>query len=218
MLHYPWRDESNLHGSDHTYASKFCESGIQDIIERNREIFEPDSEAVTEALEWLRNNHSTVTHSYDPINDRENIEIQPVDDESSPDEVFNEQVPSQLAVNSQTTANLGPSAVTMHNQLTEISDDQLHESVRSLNNMQCKAYDKVLSWSRNKMKTLNSLKSEHVEPIYLFITGGAGARKRHLIKTIYHTVVKTFRYAPMNPEKPTVLPAAPTSRSSSTKH
>ena len=218
LLHYPWRDESNLHGSDHTYASKFCESGIQDIIERNREIFEPDSEAVTEALEWLRNNHSTVTHSYDPINDRENIEIQPVDDESSLDEVFNEQVPSQLAVNSQTTANLGPSAVTMHNQLTEISDDQLHESVRSLNNMQCKAYDKVLSWSRNKMKTLNSLKSEHVEPIYLFITGGAGARKRHLIKTIYHTVVKTFRYAPMNPEKPTVLPAAPTSRSSSTKH
>ena len=68
------------------------------------------------------------------------------------------------------------------------------------------------------MKTLNSLKSEYVEPIYLFITGGAGVRKRHLIKTIYHTVVKTFRYAPMNPEKPTVLPAAPTSRSSSTKH
>ena len=172
MLHYPWRDESNLLGSDHT-ASKFCESGIQDIIERNREIFEPDSEAVTEALEWLRNNHSTVTHSYDPINDQENIEIQPVDDESSPDEVFNEQLPLQLAVNSQTTANLGPSAVTMHNQLTEISDDQLHESVRSINNMQCKAYDKVLSWNRNKMKTLNSLKSEYVEPIYLFITGGA---------------------------------------------
>ena len=98
----------------------------------------------------------------------------------------------------------------MHNQPTEISDDQLRESIRSLNNMQRKAYDKVLSWSRNKMKNLNSLKPEKVEPIYLFITGGAGAGKSHLIKTIYHTVVKTFRCAPINPERPTVLLAAPT--------
>ena len=56
MLYYPWRDESTLLGSDHTYASKCVEPGVQEIIEQNRSIFEPDSEAVTEALEWLRNN------------------------------------------------------------------------------------------------------------------------------------------------------------------
>ena len=50
MLYYPWRDECNLHGSDHTYVSKFSELGVHDIVEHNRAIFEPDSEAVTEAL------------------------------------------------------------------------------------------------------------------------------------------------------------------------
>lgn len=100
---------------------------------------------VTEALERLRNKHGTVIHSYDPINDQENAEIQlEFQDESLEDEVFNEQGPSELAPNSQTTENPGPSAIIMYNQLTEISDDQLHQSVRSLNKMQRKAYNRVL--------------------------------------------------------------------------
>jgi len=39
----------------------------------------------------------------------------------------------------------------------------------------------------------------------LFKTGGGGSRKSDLIQTIYHTVVKTYRLAPTNPEKPTAL-------------
>lgn len=76
--------------------------------------------------------------------------------------------------------------------------------------MQRTAFNNVLSWCRSKMKSLNSLRPQNVDPVYLFITGGAGAGKSHLIKTIYHIVSKTFRYAPMNPDKPTVLLTAPT--------
>ena len=53
ILYYPWRDERNLIASDQTYTSKFYEPGIQDIIEHNRAIFEPDSDAVTDALKVL---------------------------------------------------------------------------------------------------------------------------------------------------------------------
>ena len=59
------------------------------------------------------------------------------------------------------------------------------------------------------MKNLKSLTSRNVEPVHL-LTGGGGSRKSDLIKTIYHTVVNTYRHAPTNSEKPTALLEAST--------
>ena len=60
------------------------------------------------------------------------------------------------------------------------------------------------------MKNLKHLKSQNVEPVYLFIIGGGGSGKTDLTKTIYHTVAKIYRHALMNPEKPSILLAAST--------
>ena len=211
MLYYPWRDETSLLGSDQTYASKFYEHEVQAVVERNREKFEPDADAVTEALDFLRNNQGNIIHSsYDSINDQENADLQSEEqDDSAPNELFNELLPTHLVSSSETEnhSNLG---MITYNQPTEISDDKLRECVRSLNKKQRYAYDIILTWCRSKMKNMNSLKPEEVKPIHLFITGGAGAGKSHLIQTIYHTVTKTFRHPPMNPELPTVLLMAPT--------
>ena len=210
MLYYPFRDENSLLSTDQTYPSKFYESAVQTVVEKNRENFEPDADAVTEALEVLRNNQGIVLHSYDSINDQENADLQSeFQDDLASGESFNEQLPSHLASSSQSDQH-ATQGITMHNQPLEISDDKLREAVRSLNNRQRYAYDIVLSWCRNKMKNLNCVNPNEVKPIHLFITGGAGAGKSHLIKTIYHTVSKTFKCAPVNPDKPTVLLMAPT--------
>ena len=56
--------------------SKFYEPSVEAVVQHNRNIFEPDSDAVMEALEILRNNDLSTLHSYDAINDQENEDLQ----------------------------------------------------------------------------------------------------------------------------------------------
>lgn len=72
MLYYPWRHETDLTGTEKTYISKFYEPDVQTMLQRRRNIFEPDSDAVTEALDILRKNEFSLLHSYDTMNDQEN--------------------------------------------------------------------------------------------------------------------------------------------------
>lgn len=212
MLYYPWRNESDLMATDQSYASKFNEPNVQEVVELNRSVFEPDADAVTEALENFRNNQGNMIHSFDPINDQENsdlqIETQNTDD-TLPEESFNEQSPSDLGSSSDCGQQVSQ-AISTYTQPTEISDDMLRYNIRSLNEKQRSAFNIALSWCRNTMKNLNCLKPEKLDPINLFVTGGARAGKSHLIKAIYLTAVKTFRYGTVNPERPTVALMAPT--------
>ncbi len=64
MLYFPWRNEQELFGEDQTYISKFYEPDVQEVVQRNKEIFEPDGDAINEALENLRNFDGVPTHSY----------------------------------------------------------------------------------------------------------------------------------------------------------
>jgi len=211
MLYFPWREEKSLLGKEQTYASKFYEPAVQSVVESNRAIFEPNADAVSEALESLRNNQGNIIQSYDSMNDQENADLHAdMPDDSIPEESFNEQHPSHLSSGTESHHQSTLPTITVQNQPADVSDDFLRQSVRSLNKTQRYAYDTVLSWCRSKIKNMNSLKPDKVKPIYLFITGGAGAGKSHLIKTIYHTAAKTFRHACMNPELPTVLLMAPT--------
>lgn len=71
--------------------SKFYEPEVhvQAVVEHNKNTFEPDSDAVTEAPETLRNSDITTLCSYDAINDQENEDLQSqIHDHSSDAESF----------------------------------------------------------------------------------------------------------------------------------
>lgn len=55
--------------------SQFYEPNVQTVVEDNKNIFEPDSDAVIEALETLRNNDMSTMHSYDDIYGQENEDL-----------------------------------------------------------------------------------------------------------------------------------------------
>ena len=71
-----------------------------------------------------------------------------------------------------------------------------------------KVFNIVCDWTVKKLKsrTCNNI----VDPLRLFITGGAGVGKSHLAKTISSYLLKTFSFHSGSPDKPKILLLAPT--------
>ena len=208
MLYFPWRKETDLLADDHLYLTKFEESEVFSKVEENRRTFEPNAEAIDIGLQMVSENRVRDFQSYDPINDQENEDLSNeamnrINDECQLD------LPEEVISLSPETRQTFPGIATF-NQPSAISDDELRDAVRSLNVKQRISYDVVLSWCRNLIKSVNCLTKQTIEPIHIFVTGGGGGGKTHLIRTIYLTAVKMFKYNAVNPSLPTVLLMAPT--------
>ena len=208
MLYFPWRKEIDLLADDHSYLTKFEDSEVFSKVEANRRTFEPNAKAIDIALQMVSENRVRALQSYDPINDQENEDLSS-EAMNSIDDDCHVDLPEEVISLPPETSQTFPGIATF-NQPSAISDDELRDAVRSLNVKQRIAYDVVLSWCRNLIKSVNCSTKQTIEPIHIFVTGGGGGGKSHLIRTIYHTAVNMFKYNAVNPSLPTVLLMAPT--------
>ena len=94
--------------------------------------------------------------------------------------------------------------------LPVFQDSIISENIRSLNLKQRQVFEVIHKWSRDYVTNFSSKVMKKVKPFHIFLTGGGGVGKSHLIKTIYMSINKVLMYKGGNPEKPRILLLAPT--------
>ena len=199
FMFYPFRNEHGLKSDNTgTYAEKLQEPGIIDIVNRNKQVFEPYGDLVESALLNMRTN---LARNQDSYANQENDQVDELLDTAN---ALASEDPADDAVI--LDDNSLPSATAP----TVISDDELNTKIRSLNQMQREYFEIIYDWAKRFVKNLSAVSKIEIKPLYIFLTGGAGTGKSHLIKTIYHALTKTFSYRAMTLDKPKVLLVAPT--------
>ena len=71
------------------------------------------------------------------------------------------------------------------NQVRVVADNVINENIRSLNIEQREVLNFAHKLSRDYIKSLGCKIRRNIKSVCIFITGGAGVAKSHLIKTIH---------------------------------
>ena len=171
ILFFPFRNESELLCLEqNNYSSKLNNPDVLQVVKDNKQKFEPCGNLVDEALLNFISLPRPVI-----LSEQQN------DEQISDDEVeengLNEVVDFQINLNS----NRPPCTAQIN--LNILSNDNINILISSLNKTQRKIFNVINTWARKKVEYGN--KNELPEPLYMFITGGAGTEKSHLIKTIH---------------------------------
>ena len=185
LLFYPFIKESDLFSKDGVYSSKLLEPLVSATVNQTRQIFEPNNE-LTDSFLLEISKQDQEEYLYDDMQEHDNQEIESSEHESS------------------------PGSIGQSHREPDISYEVLSRLILSLNFQQRKIFIEAQDWAKKKIKARNCNKKVSVDPLRLFISGGAGVGKSLLMKTICMFLTKTFNLYSGSPDKPKVLILSPT--------
>ena len=215
-LYLPHRTENLLPNSYKTFESYYLHGHkkvnkekipVKDIVTENMKDFEPETENLDRAWEALEA-AADLQDAWAAIvpqaeQERLDAEIMKMDNtnESSDDDLAEIEIPEFSPSKTKGPSLLKFDTETLHKELTAAEALAMQ---RKLNDQQRQIYNYVSKWCDEKVT------DSTVQPFRIFLTGGAGTGKSHVIKCIRHHAEKAFSNLRENPDHMTVLVVAHT--------
>ncbi len=177
---------------------------VKAVVEENMSDFEPKTDELDEAWEVLQEG-ADVQDAWAAIvpqaeQQRLDDQLNQVRVEDSDDDFHEIEVPELAQHTSRTT--LPRCAIETRD--PDITEEQAESMMRNLNGKQRELFNHVAKWCDEKVR------NHRLRPLTIFLTGGAGTGKSHVIKCIKYYAQKTFAKMTESADDVTVLLVAHT--------
>ncbi len=177
---------------------------VQEIVRRNMKEFEPDDERVDEAWDALQQipDFQDAWNSLNPQGEQQRLDDRLERNlcHDSDDDLAEIEIPEFQQ--QQERQDLARCAIETCR--PEITEEQAQSMMRQLNEKQRQLFNHVAKWCNEKAR------DHTVSPFHIFLTGGAGTGKSHLIRCITHYAKRTFASLTEDVDEVTVLLVAHT--------
>ncbi|XP_069106088.1 uncharacterized protein [Argopecten irradians] len=209
QLFLPYRIDIQLKPNEFKSYEEFYQKGwvkyntqtvlkeVMEIVENNRSVYEKDIEVLAEAQQLFEECglQEDAWSQICPETECERIECQ-------------QQIPNK----NETDEDLGgiPDLLTNDRKInieicpTVVSKQEGLGLLRSMNEKQSEVFYRIRKWCLDKIHGKNP------DAFKVFVTGGAGTGKSHLIKTVFFELTRLFAPTLSNPEDTSVILVAPT--------
>ena len=208
MLYKPWRnEEKDLLQGYNSYAESF--NATEEEINTKRKSFESHRDVIDAAVETYEENGPPV-HSWDmlaPQTEQERGDLHEEGSYEDPEHLLT-QPPEGSAAHPSVTASATDIVISSEKKQGILSDEEFRVKVQSLNASQRCIFQWILKWCNACVKSkANRTKPD---PFHIFLTGGAGTGKSHVISAVYQLLMKRLPRHGDDPDDIPVLLTAPT--------
>ena len=190
----------NYHLTGHTIING-RKVQVKQVVEENMADFEPKTDELDEAWEALRNvvDLQDAWAAINPQGEQQRLDdmIDQVRFDESDDDFSEIQIPELQQQNRSCHKDTPRCAIESCN--PQITPDQAQSMMRKLNEKQRQLFNYVSKWCDDKARDLT------VPPFHIFLTGGAGTGKSHVINCIKYYAEKAFSRITESAEDVTVL-------------